>query len=140
MLVLPFYLWTLTVALIVQSSLNFFQPLWVLVAVLYVAEQTFSVLKGGWRAVLVSLAVLPEIFLDAFLNTVYVISCYGALFATDEQWGRMRHLEATKFDKYGSSLQPDTRPMRSALHGPHAKRRNRRSRVVQIGLAVLESC
>lgn len=134
---LPFYLWTLTIALIVQSSLNFLHPLWVGVAVLYVAEQTFSVRKGGWRAVFVSLAVLPELLLNVFLNVVYVISYYGALFATDEQWGRVRHLDATKFDRHGRPLQPDTRPMRSALHGTHAKRQTSRSRVIQIGLAAL---
>lgn len=135
-LFLPFYLWTLTVALIVQSSLNFFHPLWMLVAVLYVAEQTFSVRKGGWRAVLVSLAVLPELLLTVFLHVVYVISYYGALFATDEQWGRVRHLDSSKFDRHGRPLQPDTRPMRSPLHGTHANRHNLGSRILQITLAV----
>jgi cellulose synthase/poly-beta-1,6-N-acetylglucosamine synthase-like glycosyltransferase len=136
-LFLPFYLWTLTVALIVQSSLNFFQPLWVGVAVLYVAEQTFSVRKGGGRAVLVSLAVLPEIVLNVFLNTVYVLSARGALFATDETWGRVRHLDAAKFDKQGMPLLVPVPTEIPSLHGTHAIRRTRQSRVLQIGLAVL---
>lgn len=135
-LFLPFYLWTLTVALITQSGLNFFQPLWVLVAVLYMCEQTFSVRKGGWRAVLVSLAVVPELILNAFLNLVYVVSYYGALFASDEKWGRVRHLDSAKFDKRGRPLQPDTRPTSSALHGTHVKRQNARSRVAETTLAV----
>ena len=133
----PFYLWTLAIALIVQSSLNFFQPLWVGVAVMYVAEQTFSVRRGGWRAVLVSLAVLPEIFMDIFLNLIYIISAYGALMATDEQWGRMRHLEATRFDERGKPLHTQQPPVGSALHGTHPERRNRRGRVKGVGLAVL---
>jgi biofilm PGA synthesis N-glycosyltransferase PgaC len=136
-LFLPFYLWTLAIALIVQSSLNFFQPIWVGVAVLYVAEQTFSVRKGGWRAVLVSLAVLPEIFLNVFLNVVYVVSARGALFATDEAWGRVRHLDAAKFDKQGMPLLVSVPPEITSLHGTHAIRRTRQSRVLQIGLAVL---
>ncbi|MGV0992932.1 MAG: glycosyltransferase [Mycobacterium sp.] len=136
-LFLPFYLWTLTVGLIVQSSLNFFQPLWVGVAMMYVFEQTFSVRKGGWRAVLVSLAVLPELFLNVFVNVVYMISAHRALFATDEQWGRMRHLEATKFDKHGRPFLAPVPPVGSALHGTHAERRTRRSRVLQVGLAAL---
>jgi poly-beta-1,6-N-acetyl-D-glucosamine synthase len=85
-LFLPFYLYTLGVALVTQSSLSFFHPLWVAVAVLYILEQTFSVRKGGERAVLVSLAVLPEIALDVFLHVVYIFSFFGALFATDETW------------------------------------------------------
>jgi len=136
-LFLPFYLWTLAIALIVQSSLNFFQPLWVGVAVLYIAEQTFSVRKGGWRAVLVSLAVLPEIFMNVFLHVVYVISAYGALFATDEQWGRMRHLDPVKFDKRGKPLLDPVPPIGSSPHGTHPERRNRRGRVLGVGLAVL---
>lgn len=134
-LFLPFYVYTLTVALITQSSLSFFQPLWVLVAVMYVVEQTVSVRKGGWRAVLVSLAVVPEIFLNVFLDVVYVISFLGALFATDEQWGRMRHLDASQFDKHGRPLQISARSPGSVLHGTHARRRTWRSRILEVGLA-----
>lgn len=136
-LFLPFYLWTLTVAFIVQSSLNFFQPLWVLVAVLYVFEQTFSVRRGGWRAVLVSLAVVPEIFLNVFLNVVYVMSYYGALFATDETWGRMRHLNSADFDKRGRPLKKSARPSVSARRGTHIARRGRTSRTLEFGFAGL---
>lgn len=128
MLFLPFYLWTLTVAFITQSSLDFFQPLWVLVAVLYVVEQTFSVRKGGWRAVLVSLAVVPEIFLDVFLNIIYVMSFYGALFATDEACG-----------SYASPRRHGVRSARTAterVRAPSGFRSARHSRQTQ-NLAVL---
>jgi biofilm PGA synthesis N-glycosyltransferase PgaC len=135
-LFLPFYVYTLTVALIVQSSLNFFRPLWLLVGVLYVVEQTLSVRKGGWRAVLVSVAVLPEIFLNVFLDIVYLVSMYGALLATDEAWGRMRHLDAAAFDKHGRALNSSATPDCSALHGTHARRRVRRSQALAVGIGV----
>ena len=108
-----------------------------LVAVLYVVEQTFSVRKGGWKAVLVSLAVLPELLLNVFLDVVYVISYYGALFATDEQWGRIRHLDPAEFNKLGRPFQAPVPPAGSSKHGTHAKRQTSRSRVIQIGLGVL---
>lgn len=136
-LFLPFYLWTLTVALITQDSLDFLQPLWVLVAAMYVFEQTFSVRKGGRRAVLVSFSVVPEVLLNVFLNIVYVMSFYGALFATDEAWGRMRHLNAADFDQYGRPLNVTSRAEASALHGTHAKRRNWQSRLLAIGLGAI---
>ena len=136
-LFLPFYLYTLAIALITQSDLDFFQPLWVLVAVMYVCEQTFAVRKGGWRAVLVSLAIAPEIFLDVYLDVVYVVALNGALFATDEKWGRVRDLDAAEFDRNGNPRDGRPRPASSALHGTHARRRNLRSRALQIGLAVL---
>lgn len=134
-LFLPFYIYTLIFALITSSQLDFFQPLWLLVAVMYVCEQTFSVRKGGWKAVLVSIAILPELFLNVFLDVIYVVSYYGALFATDETWGRMRHLDSAAFDKAGNPLSGDHRHHGSALHGTHALRRNVRSRVLEIGLA-----
>jgi hypothetical protein len=71
------------------------------------------------------------------LLTTYVISAYGALFATDEQWGRMRHLDPVKFDKRGKPLLNPEPPAGSALHGTHPERWNRRGRVTGVGLAVL---
>ena len=136
-LFVPFYLYTLGVALFTQSSLNFFQPLWVAVAVLYILEQTLSVRKGGERAVLVSLAVLPEIALDAFLDVVYVVSFFGALFATDEAWGRVRHLDPEKFDRRGRPRSDYVRPSASTLHGTHKIRRTITSAGVSVALCLL---
>lgn len=135
-LFLPFYLYTLAVALITQSSLNFFQPLWVAVAVMYLLEQTFSVRKGGRRAILVSLAVLPELFLNFFLDVVYLVTLVGVLFATDEAWGRMRHLDPSKFDKQGRPTTAEVRPVGSALHGTHAIRRNLRSAMTAVAICL----
>ena len=105
---LPFYFLTLFVALSTNSELNFFEPLWVAVGVLYVAEQTFSVRKGGWRAMAVSLLVVPEFFLYIFLDAVYVVTFFGSLFATDEAWGRMRHLRADTYNTGGKDYDDET--------------------------------
>jgi len=118
---LPFYLHTLIVALVTDSDLNFFEPLWVAVAVLYVAEQTFSVRKGGFRAIAVSLLVVPEFFLYAFLDVVYVMTFFGSLFATDEAWGRMRHLRADTYNT-GGKVYGDT-PITSQPYTPHHRHR-----------------
>lgn len=134
-LFLPFYCWTLAVALITGSGLDFFQPLWVFVAVMYIAEQTFAVRKGGWRAVLVSLAVVPELLLNVFLDLIYVVSLHGAFLASDEAWGRMRHLDASKFDQHGRPLTAAVRILGSVLHGTHAKRHILSSQLLAIGLA-----
>jgi poly-beta-1,6-N-acetyl-D-glucosamine synthase len=116
---LPFYVHTLIVALTTNSDLNFFEPLWVGVAVLYVAEQTFSVRKGGWRAMAVSLAVIPEFFLYVFLDVVYVVSFLGSLFATDEAWGRMRHLRVDTYNT-GGKVYDDT-PITSHAYPSHTR-------------------
>ena len=89
-----------------------------------------------FEGVIVSLAVLPELFLNVFLNIVYVMSFYGALFATDEAWGRMRDLDPANFDKHGNPFDVDARNAGSILHGTHAKRRTWQSRILEISLAV----
>jgi hypothetical protein len=66
-----------------------------------------------------------------------VIALYGALFATDESWGRMRHLDVAKFDKRGRPLLNPAPPEATSLHGIHPERHSGQSRVRQIGLAVL---
>jgi cellulose synthase/poly-beta-1,6-N-acetylglucosamine synthase-like glycosyltransferase len=124
---LPFYLHTLVVALSTNSELNFFEPLWVAVAVLYVAEQAFSVRKGGWKAIVVSLLVIPEFFLYAFLDVVYVVTFFGALFGTDEAWGRMRHLRVDTYNTGGKIYSEKTvtshvyaSHTRHTIHGRHS--------------------
>lgn len=120
-----FYLLTLTTALITQSSLDFLNPLWVSVAVLYVVEQTFSVRKGGWKAIGVSLMIVPELVLNSALNMVYIVSFWGLLWGTDESWGRMRNLRVGVPDDDLTVMLAPTRweeipHHRHSLHHRHA--------------------
>ena len=87
-LFVPLYLATLTTALTIGGGVAFLVPLWVAVAVVYLAEQAWSVRRGGWRAVSVSLAVIPELVHTLFLNVVYVVCLSGLLAGTTERWGR----------------------------------------------------
>lgn len=134
-LFLPFYLYTLTIALITQSSINFLQPLWVAVAVVYVLEQSFSVRKGGKKAVLTSLLILPEILLNMFLNLIYVATLYGALFATNESWGRMRHLQQMPLTEQDQSAETVVKPV--TLHGTHKIRHTSKARGIELILVLL---
>mgnify|MGYP000494636392 FL=1 len=125
---LPFYVYTLVFALSTGSDLNFFQPIWIAVAGVYIVEQTFSVRKGGWKAILVSLAIVPELLLNVFLNIVYIVTFMGVIFATDEAWGRMRHLDAASFDKNGRARDGQNH-RKLELHGTHALRKTPGARV-----------
>lgn len=134
---LPFYIHTLTLSVVNHDAPSFVQPLWITVAVIYVFEQTLSVRRGGWKAILVSLAVLPELFLNTFLNVVYLGCYYGALFATDEAWGRVRHLSATEYDKRGNPLVKVLKVAKLTLHGTHRSRHTAGHRSLQVVLATL---
>jgi len=136
-LFLPFYVYTLTVALVQQSDINFFQPIWIAVAVVYILEQTFSVRKGGIRSLVVSILVIPEILMNVFLDIIYVISFFGTLFATDEKWGRMRHLQAEVSSVEDSSkTNPNTQDEMS-LHGTHEIRRRADYQFVSLMLLIV---
>jgi cellulose synthase/poly-beta-1,6-N-acetylglucosamine synthase-like glycosyltransferase len=47
-------------------------PFWLGMGVLFAVERTVTVWKGGWRARVLALALLPELFYDMFVNIVYV--------------------------------------------------------------------
>ena len=136
-LFLPFYVYTLTVALIQKSDINFFQPLWIAVAVVYILEQTFSVRKGGIRSLVVSISVIPEILMNVFLDIIYVICFFGTLFATDEKWGRMRHLQAEVSSAQELKETTPTTFHELSLHGTHELRRRANYKFVSLMLLVI---
>lgn len=85
---LPLYVTTLTLQIIFGGDHGLFPIFWVGVAVLYLLEQTWSVRLGGRRAVLLSLAIIPEIVYSLFLNVVFVMSLFGLVTSQHESWGR----------------------------------------------------
>jgi cellulose synthase/poly-beta-1,6-N-acetylglucosamine synthase-like glycosyltransferase len=87
-LFLPLYVVTLSTALIRFGAVDWLRPLWVTVAVVYLIEQAWSVRRGGWRSVGLSLAVIPELWHTIVLNCVYAVSLLGLLAGTGERWGR----------------------------------------------------
>ena len=92
---LPFYVATLTTEIVRHGDHGLFPWFWVAVAVLYIVEQTWSVRRGGWRGVLITLLVVPEIIYSIFLDAVFLTSLLGVLVSRREQWGRGIDEEST---------------------------------------------
>ncbi len=134
----PFYVVTLVMALTSGAGVDAFVPLWVTVAITYVVEQTWSVRKGGWRGLLTSVVVLPELFLNLFLDTVYTFAFAGALFGTSEQWGRSND----DITIGGRAKQP-SKPLLSDfgevefISGAHDNRTVWWARVIETSIAVM---
>jgi cellulose synthase/poly-beta-1,6-N-acetylglucosamine synthase-like glycosyltransferase len=124
-LFLPLYVMTLTTTLVRYGSVDWFHPLWVTVAVTYLVEQAWSVRRGGWRSVGLSLAVLPELWHTILLNWVYAMSLLGVLTGSGEQWGRgvderaANHLadQGGRIRRHGHGV-----PTQSDLSGAHDHR------------------
>lgn len=91
---LSLYVSTLTIQLIRGGDHGLFPPFWVAVAILYVVEQTWSVRRGGWRGVVLSALVVPEIIYSMFLDVVFLVSIAGLVKARQEIWGRGIDLES----------------------------------------------
>ncbi len=124
----PFYIVTLTLALTTGSGVDAFVPLWVLVAFVYIVEQTWSVRRGGWRAVLMSLAIFPELFLNLFLDVVYAFAFSGALWGTSETWGRSSDNMTLSGKPKGDGL---------FISGSHRNRTVWWARVIETSIAVM---
>jgi biofilm PGA synthesis N-glycosyltransferase PgaC len=131
-LFLPLYVLTLVIALATTSGVRWTVPLWLAVGIGYVLEQTWAVRRGGWRAVLVSAAVVPELMLNVFLNVVYLVSFWGALFATPERWGRFHDPPPPAPDGWRAG---DAHP--GPPSGTHPARVVLWARVVEVTIAVV---
>jgi cellulose synthase/poly-beta-1,6-N-acetylglucosamine synthase-like glycosyltransferase len=67
----PFYLTVLIYTLLAAGAVPL-PLLWTVVAGFFVAERAWTVKRGGWRSVVLSALVLPELAYDLFLHAVYV--------------------------------------------------------------------
>jgi cellulose synthase/poly-beta-1,6-N-acetylglucosamine synthase-like glycosyltransferase len=66
-------------------------PFWMGLGVVFAAERTVTVWKGGWRARLLALAVVPELLFDAFLDVVYVKGVIDISVGRQATWQHVVH-------------------------------------------------
>jgi len=80
-----FYLTALIYGVLSADSIGFAAP-WVAVTVFIVFERTWSVRRGGWRSMVLSALVLPEVAYDLFLHSVYGKAAADIARNADETW------------------------------------------------------
>lgn len=117
----------LTNALVENQYIDWKKPIWLVVAGTYVFEQTFSVRKGGWPAILTSLLIIPEIIYNLFLDLIYIISFQALLFGVSESWGRMRD----------SSNIKTSENLKESHNGKIEMRKTIRGRVIEIFIEIV---
>ena len=89
----PFYLTVLIYTLLANGSIAW--PLfWIAVTAFVVFERTWSVRRGGWRAVGLSALVVPEVTYDVFLHSVYVKAGIDTVTGARETWAHTFPVEA----------------------------------------------
>ncbi|MEO3932007.1 glycosyltransferase family 2 protein [Micrococcaceae bacterium Sec7.4] len=66
-------------------------PFWVGMGIVFVVERVATVWHGGWRARLLALLLLPELFFDMFLNVIYVKGIVDISLGRTAHWKHVPH-------------------------------------------------
>jgi cellulose synthase/poly-beta-1,6-N-acetylglucosamine synthase-like glycosyltransferase len=89
----PFYLTVLAYTLLTAGSIAV-PVFWIAVTAFIVLERTWSVRRGGWRAVGLSALVVPEVTYDVFLHSVYLKAAVDTATGARETWAYTSPVEA----------------------------------------------
>ncbi len=66
-------------------------PFWIGLGLLFVLERLVTVWRGGWRARLLAVLLLPELAYATFLNVVYVKGVLDISLGRDATWNHVQH-------------------------------------------------
>lgn len=66
-------------------------PFWMGLGVLFTVERVVTVWKGGWRARLLAVLMVPELLFDAFLDLVYVKGVLDISLGREAGWKHVQH-------------------------------------------------
>ena len=79
-------------------------PFWIGVGTVFVVDRVVSVWRGGWKARLLAMLLVPELLYDMYLDAVYVKGIFDITFARDASWGHVVH--ATRPETEAPTGQP----------------------------------
>ncbi len=79
------YLVFLTLSLVFDGTPHL-APFWLAIGAIFMVEKVVSVRAAGPRAVLVALAMIPEMLYDLFQHAIYFASLWGLLARREEKW------------------------------------------------------
>ncbi|MCH8559582.1 glycosyltransferase family 2 protein [Nesterenkonia sp. DZ6] len=69
-------------------------PFWMGVGTIFIAERVITVWRGGWRARLLAMTILPELLFDLFLNVVYLKGVLDITLGKRASWGNVTPADA----------------------------------------------
>ncbi|MGY6500051.1 MAG: glycosyltransferase family 2 protein [Acidimicrobiales bacterium] len=84
--------WLLIVVTVLATPNWVWFPFWLGIGGIFVIDRVVSVWRGGWRARILALLLLPELVYDLFLDVVYVKGVLDITFARQATWGHVPHL------------------------------------------------
>jgi cellulose synthase/poly-beta-1,6-N-acetylglucosamine synthase-like glycosyltransferase len=62
-------------------------PFWIATGLIFILERTVSVWKGGWKARLLAVFLIPELVYDSFLDIIFLKGALDIAFKRQAKWG-----------------------------------------------------
>jgi len=69
-------------------------PFWTIIGLIFVVERVVTVWRGGWKARLLAVVLLPELAYDVYLQVVFVKCLIDITLARRARWGHVEHQPA----------------------------------------------
>lgn len=69
-------------------------PFWTIIGLIFVVERVVTVWRGGWKARLLAVILLPELAYDVYLQVVFVKCLIDIALARRARWGHVVHQPA----------------------------------------------
>jgi len=83
--------WLLILVTVLATDQWVWFPFWVGVGSIFVIDRVVSAWRGGWRARLLAVLLVPELLYDMYLDLVYVKGIVDITFARRATWGHVTH-------------------------------------------------
>jgi cellulose synthase/poly-beta-1,6-N-acetylglucosamine synthase-like glycosyltransferase len=77
-------------------------PFWLSVGSLFVVDRVASAWRGGWRARLLAVLLIPELLYDMYLDACYVKGIFDITFARNARWGHVAHAPPSRHETGGA--------------------------------------
>jgi cellulose synthase/poly-beta-1,6-N-acetylglucosamine synthase-like glycosyltransferase len=85
-------------------------PFWVGVGCIFVVDRVVSAWKGGWRARLLAVLLVPELLYDMYLDVIYLKGIADITFAANAAWGHVEHAPPPSTGSDTGERHHDSRP------------------------------
>ncbi len=83
--------WALILATALATDQWVWFPFWIGVGSIFVIDRVISAWRGGWRARLLAVLLIPELLYDMYLDVIYVKGILDITFARRATWGHVAH-------------------------------------------------
>lgn len=83
--------WSLILVTALATDRWVWFPFWIGVGSIFVIDRVISAWRGGWRARLLAVLLIPELLYDMYLDLVYVKGIVDITFARRATWGHVAH-------------------------------------------------